>query len=54
MGRNGGHPRGVSMAAYGEVSMATVTEFVTRFGTCLAGIRTRPAGRRQRFAVDVY
>ena len=24
MGRNGGHQRGVSMAAYGELSMATV------------------------------
>jgi hypothetical protein len=25
MGRNGGHQRGDSMAAYGELSMATVT-----------------------------
>jgi hypothetical protein len=26
MGRNGGHQRGDSMAAYGELSMATVTQ----------------------------
>jgi hypothetical protein len=30
MGRNGGHQRGVSMAAYGEVFMATDTRRRTR------------------------
>jgi hypothetical protein len=30
MGRNDGHQRGVSVAAYGELFMATVSSFVVR------------------------
>ena len=46
MGRNGGHQRGVSMAAYWELSMATVIElaFTDRAGvhwrrTALGGMK---------------
>jgi hypothetical protein len=41
MGRNGGHQRGVSMAAYGELSMATV-----RWLKVAAGRWQRQAGGR--------